>query len=638
MSRDDQAGEPIAPTLAPGASFAGCVIEAIAGRGGMGVVYRARERRPARTVALKVIAAELASDADFLARFERESEIAATIEHPNVLPVHRIGEEGGLLYIVMRYVEGTDLAKEIAGRGRLDPRRAIDVIGQVCAALSAAHARGLVHRDVKPANVLITVDGHVYLTDFGIAKRHDATGLTTQAGYFIGTLDYAAPEQIEGRPVDARTDVYATGCMLYQALAGRVPFARDNIAATIWAHLSDEVPSLRDVGVTLPAELDAVIARAMAKDPNDRYPSASDLGRAAASAFDVASATTASPSIPIGAAADSEDTVSIGAETLGAAVASAAHHVERGEATTEPRPVTRHLALLLILAVLVLGVGGAAAWALTRRYSGSASARAAVKTTPTSSAIASSGPAGLPAVTQPVLSSSPVTLHAYHVHLDAAAEPGFQRFWVLVDSASPTISVRVGANLGPSSKLRMCPIRDAHPAPPGPRCTIVTTGEAITVPHAPEFTGVSLVQEPGALPSSIDLQDVAVTYLATDRSVTLGLPSLAPQPGASACKDNACNPFFEVEPRRAGTFAATVTWDSNATAGLDMETGQIAEHSYSATGSPYNAVASRERSSTGGIGHLRIGGSLDGTLEAALAVRNEGARVVHRPVLSVTWP
>jgi Protein kinase domain len=347
--------------LTIGSTFAGYVIEAVAGRGGMGVVYRARESRPARTVALKVISPELAADTDFRARFERESEIAATIEHPNVIPVHRVGEEAGQLFLVMRHVDGIDLSAMIANAGRLQPRRAVDIIAQVCAALDAAHARGLVHRDVKPANVLVTREGHVYLTDFGIAKRSDATGGSTLTGYFLGTLDYSAPEQIESGRVDARTDVYATGCMLYHALTGQVPFQGENAAATIWAHLSAPPPSLRAIDGTLPEQLDAVVAKAMAKAPDDRYPTAGDLGQAAEAAVDSGSPTQAEHGMSSDAATTRHEPVRAAAFPL------ARRDLPAAEPTLPPTPragAAKPPAIVILAAAGILVVGGLAiAWA-----------------------------------------------------------------------------------------------------------------------------------------------------------------------------------------------------------------------------------------------------------------------------------
>lgn len=278
----------------------------------MGVVYRAREDRPARRVALKVISPDLAGDAGFRERFERETELAADIEHSNVLPVYRVGEEAGLLYLITRYVEGTDLAALLAAQGRLEPRRAVGIVAQVCEALDAAHARGLVHRDVKPANVLIATEGgrdHAYLADFGLTKRLDATSGLTRTGTFFGTLDYAAPEQFEGGRVDARTDVYATGCVLYHALTGHVPFPAESAAAGMFAHMSQPPPSLADTDPTIPAALDGVITKAMAKAPDDRYLSAGDLGRAALAAVEGNVLTRAEHSVAVGEAAEGEPMV-----------------------------------------------------------------------------------------------------------------------------------------------------------------------------------------------------------------------------------------------------------------------------------------------------------------------------------------
>ncbi len=295
----------LAGQLAQGTRFAGYLIEGVAGQGGMGVVYRARQLRPSRIVALKVISPQLAGDREFRERFAHESEIAASIEHSNVIPVYEVSEESGLLYIVMRYVEGTDLRSLIESAGRLALPRAVDILAQLTAALDAAHERGLVHRDIKPANVLIARESgrdHVYLTDFGLAKLA-AGGGQTRAGMFVGTLDYAAPEQLEGRPVDARTDVYATGCVLYHMLTGSVPFPHQHEAAIMFAHLSEQPRAIRELVPGLPAQVDTIIARAMAKDPDERYPSAGDLGRAAIAAAEGQRATVLERSVATGQAA-----------------------------------------------------------------------------------------------------------------------------------------------------------------------------------------------------------------------------------------------------------------------------------------------------------------------------------------------
>lgn len=266
--------------LTLGDEFGGYHIEGLAGRGGMGLVYRARQHRPDRTVALKVILPELAADPQFRARFEQESSAAAEIEHPNVIPVYEVGEVDGLPYLVMRFVEGIDLGGLLAQEGRLGPGRATHLIAQVADALDAAHARGLVHRDVKPGNVLVAGHDHVYLTDFGLTKRTaDRHGMTA-TGMFVGSVDYVAPEQIEARDIDARADIYSLACVLYQLLSGTVPFPRDTEVACIFAHVSDPPPWLDDA----PTALAEVIVRAMAKRPEDRFPTAGDFGLAALAA------------------------------------------------------------------------------------------------------------------------------------------------------------------------------------------------------------------------------------------------------------------------------------------------------------------------------------------------------------------
>jgi hypothetical protein len=272
----------------------------------MGVVYRAWHGRLQRAVAIKVIAPELAAERNFRARFERESLLAAQIEHPNVIPVYEVGEWEGLLFIVMRYVEGVDAGELLSRSGRVEPRRAASIVNQSAAALDAAHARGLVHRDVKPGNLLVSGGGgaeHVYLTDFGITKRIADTGGLTAPGQFVGTVDYVAPEQILGHPIDARSDVYALGCVLYQLLTGVVPFPRDADIPKLFAHVNDPPPSPRAIASAVPRELDSVVTKAMAKSPDDRYLSAGDLGRAAIAGAERRAHAGLPRSVAIGAAA-----------------------------------------------------------------------------------------------------------------------------------------------------------------------------------------------------------------------------------------------------------------------------------------------------------------------------------------------
>ncbi|MEA2218705.1 MAG: hypothetical protein QOJ35_1331 [Solirubrobacteraceae bacterium] len=300
--------------LRPGDRFAGCRIEAVAGRGGMGVVYRATELALSRRVALKVVAPESVADTDFTRRFGREVRMAASIDHPNIVPVYGAGEENGRLYLVMRYVDGTDLQALVRRAGRLEPSRAAAIVAQVAAGLDAAHASGLVHRDVKPANVLITLAGtsghdHVYLTDFGLTVEVSSGTRMTTTGHWIGSVDYMAPEQLRAEPVDARTDVYALGGVLHAALTGEAPFSRGTVPQTIAAHLHDAPPRPTAAAPVDPA-FDAVVARALAKDPADRYRSAGDLGRAAQAAARGERITTGERVVARGAAAPSEDPTS----------------------------------------------------------------------------------------------------------------------------------------------------------------------------------------------------------------------------------------------------------------------------------------------------------------------------------------
>jgi serine/threonine-protein kinase len=270
--------------LRPGDSFAGCQIESLAGRGEMGLVYRASELRTDRLVALKVIKPELAGDPGLRARFARESRLATQIRHPNIIPVHRAGEEDGIQFMVMTFVEGVGLDELRRLLGRFDPAHAARLVTQIAGALDAVHAQGFVHRDVKPGNVLVTGTApheHLYLTDFGLAKRMDEGSDLTGIGGYVGTPDYIPPEQVSGDQVDARSDVYALGCLLFELLSGSVPFPRENHFLTIFAHLSLPVPVPSEGFADIPVGFDRVIAGAMSKDPAERYRSPSDLARAA---------------------------------------------------------------------------------------------------------------------------------------------------------------------------------------------------------------------------------------------------------------------------------------------------------------------------------------------------------------------
>jgi serine/threonine protein kinase len=287
---------------ATGTEVAGYRIVKRVGSGGMGVVYRAEETGLGdRPVALKLLAPALADDPGFRARFLREMRVAAAIDHPNIVPIYRAGEDRGQLYLAMRYVHASDLRRALEAEGRLEPGRALAILDQVARALDAAHARGLVHRDVKPGNILLAppvLDGdpeHVYLVDFGLARADSDDRSIGGGGWFLGTPRYAAPEQAAGRPVDGRTDGYALGCVLYECLTGRPPFPDGPGEAVLLAHLEATPPRVTIQRPDLPPAIDQVVARALAKAPEDRFPSCRALITAARQAL---TQTTPAPGAP----------------------------------------------------------------------------------------------------------------------------------------------------------------------------------------------------------------------------------------------------------------------------------------------------------------------------------------------------
>jgi serine/threonine-protein kinase len=259
-----------------GTELGGYRIEEPLGRGGTSVVYRAEHVRLGRRAALKLLTPAF-GEADFSDRFLRESRLAASLDHPSIVPVYDAGEQDGLLYIAMACIEGRDLRSLLADEGPLPVRRALRIVGQIASALDAAHARGLVHRDVKPANILVGDGDRAYLSDFGVVKEVARNG-TTRTGAFVGTSEYSAPEQIEGREVTARTDVYALACVLYECLAGEPPFHRDSEVAVLNAHLHAPPPKLEPAGVG------EVIAKALSKSPLDRYANCGEFVAAARAA------------------------------------------------------------------------------------------------------------------------------------------------------------------------------------------------------------------------------------------------------------------------------------------------------------------------------------------------------------------
>ncbi|MBW0113086.1 serine/threonine protein kinase, partial [Pseudonocardia sp. KRD-182] len=260
-------------------------LQDLLGTGGMGEVFRAHDTRRDRQVALKLLPEVFTGDGEYTRRFERESYVAARLREPHVIPIHDFGEIDGRLYIDMRLVDGRDIGVMLAQDGALPPQRAVHLIGQIAEALDAAHADGLVHRDVKPSNVLVTASDFVYVVDFGIARSiGTARTSLTMTGATVGTLDYMAPERFTNQPVDSRADVYSLACLLYECLTARRPFAGDDLPALMYAHLFTDAPVPSATSASVPPGLDAVVAKGMAKDPADRYDSAGAFAAAARAA------------------------------------------------------------------------------------------------------------------------------------------------------------------------------------------------------------------------------------------------------------------------------------------------------------------------------------------------------------------
>jgi pSer/pThr/pTyr-binding forkhead associated (FHA) protein len=363
--REPEVVQPIGRDELPaGSVFAGCRVDDVLGRGEMGVVYRADELALQRRLALKTILPEYSRDEHFRERFRRESTVAAAIDHQNVIPIFDAGDEDGVLYITMRLVDGTDLRALIAAEGRIEPLRAARIVRQVGAALDAAHAHGMVHRDVKPSNVLLGREDHVYLSDFGLAKRAATVEALTRQGSIVARAEYVAPEQLLNQRVDARADIYALGCLLFEALTGEPPYQRWGKGPVMLAHVDAPPPSPSQLCPDLPPEFDEVVHRAMAKAPSDRYPSAGDLGQAALVAAGGLRRASPWSVVATGEAAPLQQ---LRAAEAGAAGARAAH-VEadapaagarpgaRGEAKPDRREALRWAFALAVLAIVAVGM------------------------------------------------------------------------------------------------------------------------------------------------------------------------------------------------------------------------------------------------------------------------------------------
>lgn len=332
-----------------GAMFGKYQLKRLLGQGGMGEVYEAHDTSKDRTVALKILPEELSRNAEFRTRFQRESRAAAMLEEPHVIPIHDWGEIDGKLFIDMRLVRGQDL-HELLKRGPLEPERSVGIIRQIAAALDAAHAQGLIHRDIKPKNILITVvEDFAYLIDFGIAENRGDTRLTV-AGTAIGSFDYMAPERFEDRPTTPAVDVYSLAAVLYEALTGQPPFKAGSMEQVIAAHMSSPPPRPSLVNPRVPAAFDDVIARGMAKEPDDRYGSPGALGRAAQRA--------------LGAAPSSGPSTGPTAATQAAPVNPAASSASSGQARPWLVP-----AVIIAAAALLLGVIGVVIGLLARQNS-----------------------------------------------------------------------------------------------------------------------------------------------------------------------------------------------------------------------------------------------------------------------------
>jgi hypothetical protein len=348
--------------LATGTTIAGYRIDRVLGTGGMAVVYEATQLSLDRVVALKVLAPNLSGDPTFVERFRREAMLQAALEHPNIVTVYEAGDTEEGLFLAMRLVRGTNL-KQLVLDAQVDPERTLRILEQIASALDVAHDAGLIHRDVKPQNMLVDADGHAFLADFGLTKGARERGIT-RTGQYLGSLDYVSPEQIKGNPLSARSDLYALAAVLYECLAGEVPYPHETEAALLYAHLSEPPPHPSERVAGLSPALDAVVARGLAKDPADRYASASDLVAAARSALADGTAARVAPaaSPPPEVRSNGGPRARFGETLVDPAVVRTAPSIEVAEERRElPRGLIRTLVLLVpLLALLgfVLGRSG----------------------------------------------------------------------------------------------------------------------------------------------------------------------------------------------------------------------------------------------------------------------------------------
>ncbi|MCW2933680.1 MAG: pknH [Actinomycetia bacterium] len=427
----------------PGFRIAGYVLEEQVGAGGMAVVFRAHDLRLDRQVALKILAPALAADQSFRQRFIRESRAAAAVDDPHIIPVFEAGEATGVLFIAMRYVRGGDVRALLVESGPLPPARVAEIISQVSSALDAAHDRGLVHRDVKPGNMLLdsrTGSGrpdHVYLSDFGLSKAAVADSGLTGTGTFLGTVDYVAPEQIEGKPVDGRADQYALACAAFELLTGSPPFRRDAAIAAIYAHMSEPAPMVTSIRPGLPPAMDAVFARALAKVPADRWPRCQDFARALRAAVEGRPVDFGSEQATPEGTAPANGPATVVADrpaypaTLVAGLSSATGSADPDSVRTEVRasgsgsqaspqpgagtrrPAWRSPAVLAAAAVVLLAAGGGIAYTATRPSSPKPAATPSSKQSPSSAPAAAFLPApacGTPTAAGKTLTAPTTTL------------------------------------------------------------------------------------------------------------------------------------------------------------------------------------------------------------------------------------